>query len=532
MALSAAEQYFLELTNRARLDPRAEARRQDVNINEGLPGGTLSGRAKDPLAPNGKLHKSSDDHSDWMLRTDQFQHSGAGGSSAGDRMAEAGYAFTRNWAWAENLALHTVDGRSGERLADIHHQGLWESSVHRQNLLSDNYREIGIAEVVGRFDFGGGDRETSVITNNFARNADRVFVTGVVYRDTDDDDFYSVGEAERGVIFSSQGRDVSTAKAGGYALRVDPDGNARVDIDGRGIDMTVRVEIDDANAKLDVVDRSWLYTSADLTLQSGVRKAAALGSGGVDITGKRGGDVLIGNSGRNELDGRGGTDRLVGGGGRDDLDGGRGRDKLIGNGGRDDLDGGLGHDVLRGGRGSDDLEGGRGRDRLIGNGGRDELDGGAARDVLKGGRGSDELDGGRGRDTLMGNGGRDTLEGGGQRDVLKGGAGADRLLGEGGVDVLIGGAGADRYIHDGGPKDRHDIVRGFDEGRDLLVFRGEVEGRRDFDVEFRETHGRSDVADAHIRHEPTDRLVWIVQDAETFDDIDIRTGGDTFDILG
>ena len=41
MALTAAEQYLLELINRARLDPQAEADRYGVGLNSGLAGGRI-----------------------------------------------------------------------------------------------------------------------------------------------------------------------------------------------------------------------------------------------------------------------------------------------------------------------------------------------------------------------------------------------------------------------------------------------------------------------------------------------------------
>ena len=51
-APSAAEQYFLELINRARANPAAEAARLGISLNEGLAGGTITASAKPPLAFN------------------------------------------------------------------------------------------------------------------------------------------------------------------------------------------------------------------------------------------------------------------------------------------------------------------------------------------------------------------------------------------------------------------------------------------------------------------------------------------------
>ena len=97
------EQYLLGLVNRARLDPIGEAKRFGIDLNQGLSPGTLNGSAKPVLAANDLLNVSADAHSLWMLETDTFSHTGANGSTAGQRMEAAGYAFTGSWTWGEKL---------------------------------------------------------------------------------------------------------------------------------------------------------------------------------------------------------------------------------------------------------------------------------------------------------------------------------------------------------------------------------------------------------------------------------------------
>lgn len=77
-----AEQLFLELVNRARSDPGAEAARLGIDLNAGLVAGTIADSPKQPLAPNRFLIDSAREHSAWMLETDTFSHTGEGGSSA------------------------------------------------------------------------------------------------------------------------------------------------------------------------------------------------------------------------------------------------------------------------------------------------------------------------------------------------------------------------------------------------------------------------------------------------------------------
>jgi hypothetical protein len=58
-APSALEQYMVELINRARANPAAEAARYGIDLNEGLAAGTISAKAKQPLAISPNLIVSS-----------------------------------------------------------------------------------------------------------------------------------------------------------------------------------------------------------------------------------------------------------------------------------------------------------------------------------------------------------------------------------------------------------------------------------------------------------------------------------------
>lgn len=130
-----------------------------------------------------------------------------------------------------------------------------------------------------------------------------------------------------------------------------------------------------------------------------------------DITGTAG-DDKIETTGRNVVvAGLGGDDVIRVESGSVIACGDAGADVLIGGRRRDRLYGGAGNDELRteatksrpnlayGGRGDDLLYGGSGRDRLFGQ---------AEGDYLEGRRGDDHLDGGGGQDDLDGGGGTDT----------------------------------------------------------------------------------------------------------------------------
>src|SRR5688500_14839836 len=60
------EQYALELVNRDRMDPAAAAARYGVDLNEGLPAGTVSAAPGDPLAPDQSLLAAARGHVSYL----------------------------------------------------------------------------------------------------------------------------------------------------------------------------------------------------------------------------------------------------------------------------------------------------------------------------------------------------------------------------------------------------------------------------------------------------------------------------------
>lgn len=369
MALTAAEQYLIELINRARLDPGAEAKRYGVGLNADLTHDRITTAAKEVLAPDQTLEKAAVAHSDWMLQANTFSHTGVQNSDPAARMAKAGYDFTGSYAWRENLAWM---GSTGDiNLQDViskHHEDLYRSAGHRVNTFAENVREIGVGQVAGKFINNGTSYNSSMLTENFALSGKDVFITGVTYADRNGNNFYNIGEGHSDYNIKAAGIFAEVADAGGYALALDS---------GQPVDVTVlkagkviselAVDMSDGNVKLDVVEVKggpMLMLSGSADLQNGIGKAALLGVANLDLAGTKGRNVLLGNDGDNRLDGGGGRDKLVGGGGTDHLDGGNGRDVLKGNGGADRLDGGGGNDKLIGGGGADTFVFSAGRDQI------------------------------------------------------------------------------------------------------------------------------------------------------------------------
>lgn len=256
MDLTGSEQLMLELMNRARSAPAAELRQIGLTLDQGLPFGTISAVPKPPLAPSATLLKAARAHSQWMLDTNSFSHTGAGGSSPSDRIRAMGYHVGGSWAASENIALYSTSARSLDPVEAIHehHRGLLQSPGHRQNLMNDTFREAGVGQVIGYYRAQGRTWLSSMVTQAFGRTGQTVFVTGVVYRDRDGDRFYSPGEGLSDVQVRAASRQTYTFNSGGYRLAV-PNGRYMVTFSGGGLPRIERrtAAVRGANVKVDVM---------------------------------------------------------------------------------------------------------------------------------------------------------------------------------------------------------------------------------------------------------------------------------------
>ena len=116
------------------------------------------------------LNDSSEDHSSWMLNTNTFDHTGAGGSTSQDRMAAAGYQFSGPWRSGENIAFQSERGAPGieDDVADLY-SALMNSPGHRANIMDPTFTQIGIGIETGAFTTQSGATFDSVmVTQNFA----------------------------------------------------------------------------------------------------------------------------------------------------------------------------------------------------------------------------------------------------------------------------------------------------------------------------------------------------------------------------
>lgn len=317
---NAYEQYMLELINTERAKAGAQ-----------------------PLAFDGDLNEAAETHSAWMIATDTFSHTGAGGSSAGDRMTAAGYVFSGAWAWGENIAWVSTRAPAGlQDEVELLHANLMNSAGHRANILNDSYREIGVGFEVGQY----GSYEGAFVTQNFALTASNPFLTGVAFDDLDGDRRYDVGEGLGSLTISARNNatgavtTTTTAAAGGYDLAL-AGGNYTVSFSGGGFATTTQqVTIGSRNVKFDLVDP----VAGGGTPAPDPQPAPAPQP--ATITGTSAANTLNGTAGNDVILGLGGSDRLNGGAGADQLDGGTGNDWLWGGAGADVLTGGAGADIF------------------------------------------------------------------------------------------------------------------------------------------------------------------------------------------
>jgi hypothetical protein len=499
---TARDQLFLELVNRARLDPVGDAARQGIDLNQGLAAGTISASQKQVLTFNLLLNDAAYAHSAWMLAADAFSHTGANGTNPGTRMGNAGYAFTGNWSWGENIAWVGTTGvlDANAAVGQLYHN-LFLSSGHRENMLNDYFKETGVSALTGQFT-SGLVYNSEIMTQDFATSGAKNFVTGVAYYDTDNNHFYSIGEGRgsiavkllSGATLLSSG---STWVSGGYALSTTAFGTDEITFSSGGLaaPMGARFALGSSNVKIDLVNGSTIQSSVSATLTGAALNLLLLGINNTNGTGNDLSNSITGTTGANTLSGLGGNDVLAGGKGADILDGGAGTDMANYAASNASINVNLTSGVVSGGHAAGDklvsIESVRGSafdDVLTGNAGDNRIDGYLGSDTMVGGLGNDIYVVGATTDkvTELANQGVDIVEtslasyslgaltavehlvftngtlidvgftgtgnnlnniiiGGAANDTLNGGAGNDVIVGHAGNDILTGGAGNDQF---------------------------------------------------------------------------------------
>ncbi len=264
------EQLSLEFLNRMRADPTGEGQRlaalTDPNILAAygqfgvdlslLKGEFATNPPVPPLAMNAQLTAAARWHSGDMF-TNQYQgHFQTNGTTVldpGNRIAANGYAAN---SWGENVFAYAASvpyGHAGFAVDWGNGTGGMQTPPgHRDNMLSPDFREVGIGIVDGV----NGSVGPVIITQDFGTQfGSPTFITGVVYYDLNQNGFYDLGEGIGGVTVNTAGSAyyALTASSGGYALPVSSNGTYLVTFTAPGLSNNASVTIASLrNRKLDV----------------------------------------------------------------------------------------------------------------------------------------------------------------------------------------------------------------------------------------------------------------------------------------
>jgi hypothetical protein len=238
------EQLYLELINRARANPPQEGvwlsqlTDPDVlsaidffDVNMTLMVNEFAAIAPaQPLAFNGALIAAARLHSALMFTNmvQDHQIDSIGEPGLSQRLINQGYnpaeARENIFSYSEN----TVFGHAGFQIDwgnDV--DGMQADRGHRVNIHLPSLREVGVGVYAGV----NGDVGPQLVTQDFARtSANTPFLTGVVYHDLNNSQFYDLGEGLGGVTVEVTGVNfyAVTAGSGGYTIPLPGNGDYTV----------------------------------------------------------------------------------------------------------------------------------------------------------------------------------------------------------------------------------------------------------------------------------------------------------------
>ena len=220
LSISAESQHFIYLLNRARHDPAAYQRENN------LPADIALVEARPPLAVNANLNASALFHSQEMATHNYFGHQSAVTGDWPNKMVrDHGYPlpdiFPNTSNNLESLAAGTFFSGADEPLsALIVDEGI-PSLGHRKHLLgmgtfNASFREIGVGHA-----FNGAatyDHYWTIQTGY--QSISDTFLTGVAFNDLNSNSRYDPGEGLAGVAVSAGNLQTLTNAAGGWSLQV------------------------------------------------------------------------------------------------------------------------------------------------------------------------------------------------------------------------------------------------------------------------------------------------------------------------
>lgn len=257
---SANEQAHLELINRARLNPIAEALRFNFDLFEGTQAGAISDEPVQPLSSNSQLLQVTREHSNDMLARNFFAHNNPDGDSPFDRMQAAGYSFQTA---GENIAFNGTTGSIDQTSTSLKlHEDLFVDKDfpdrgHRVNILNPDFKEVGVGLAFGSFTQDGTAFNSGMVSIDFGNRSDSLpILLGVVYDDRNNDQFYNSGEGLDAIkveIAETSDKTI-TASAGGYGLELPENSDYSITFSHPDFGTVKKnTHIDQDNVKLDAL---------------------------------------------------------------------------------------------------------------------------------------------------------------------------------------------------------------------------------------------------------------------------------------
>ncbi len=245
------EQHFLECLNAARADPAGAQTRLKTDLTAG---GKFQMTPRHPLVMNCLLTEAARRHSRAMNDQAFFGHLNPEGQGPGVRLRAAGYKWR---GYSENLAAAATTPM--EALANLLIDEGIPDLGHRVSLLGLTEQTRPMDEVGIGIHTGSGPYK-KYYTIELATDPDPgVFLTGVVYRDTNKNNLYDPGEGLPSikVEVTAEGVTAVTNRAGGYGIPIDLPGSLVVTASGAGMagPMQKAINLTNTNAKLDFTTR-------------------------------------------------------------------------------------------------------------------------------------------------------------------------------------------------------------------------------------------------------------------------------------